>query len=374
MRSSLGRIRTIVVDDEELARGRMLDLLAPFDDIQVVGEARNGDEAVTLIDSLHPQLVFLDIQMPGRSGLEVAAALAPPRPSIVYCTAYDQYAVDAFELNALDYLLKPVTRVRLERSLDKVRSRISGNGTFLHEIEMAEAAQARLFPHDLPCLDGLEYVGACHPVRWVSGDYYDFLPVKDRLLGLAIGDVSGKGLSAGLLMAGLQGRLRSEAPRFGADLVTLLQSLNRSICETTENSRFVTFFYAVYDERERKLIYVNAGHNPPILVRRPGIADCSIERLDAGGMVLGVSPDAKYEQGSVRIEPGDLLILFTDGVTEVMDSEDLEFGENRLLDLVLRHLDAPLEQLVDGIFEELAAFRGERALEDDVTLVLARGR
>ena len=366
-------IRTLLVDDEEPARLRMRALLQDCSGVQVVGEARDGEEALEAIRRLRPDLVFLDIQMPGKSGIEVAAALDPPRPRVIYCTAFDQYAVEAFELNAVDYLLKPVTRARLGKAMERVRAQGPEQASFREEVQRAEAVQAGLFPHRLPQLNTLEYTGFCRPVQWVSGDYYDFLPLGDGRLGMAVGDVSGKGMSAGLLMAGLQGRLQSQAQQFGADLGALLASLNRAIFSGTESGRFVTFFYSVYEDVHRTLTYVNAGHNPPILLRR-GNGTRRIERLDQGGMVLGVVEDSSYQMGCAAINPGDLCVIFTDGVTETMDDRDREFGEERLMGVLERGADLPLEELSRVLLEEIRNFGNGRSPDDDLTLVLARGR
>jgi serine phosphatase RsbU (regulator of sigma subunit) len=370
---SRSSIRTLLVDDEELARVRMRDLLKEVQGVEIVGEARDGEEALTEIRNLRPDLVFLDIQMPGKSGIEVAAALEPPRPRVIYCTAFDQYAVSAFELNAVDYLLKPVTKGRLGKTMERVRAQISERSDFLEEVERAEAVQASLFPRRLPRLETLEYTGLCRPVQHVSGDYYDFLPFGDGRLGIAVGDVSGKGMSAGLLMAGLQGRLQSQAAHHGIDLEGLLASLNMAICEATDAGRFVTFFYAVYEDDSRRMHYVNAGHNPPLLLRRRENGG-GIERLERGGIVLGVVPGSVYEMGAVEINPGDLFVVFTDGLTEMTNPAGREFGEERLIAALRRSRDLPLDDLAGALLHESRAFGDGKNPEDDMTLVLARGR
>lgn len=370
---SHGAIRTLIVDDEEPARARMRDLLDGVEGVKVVGEARDGDEALSVIEDLQPDLVFLDIQMPGKSGIEVAAAMEPPRPRVIYCTAFDQYAVNAFELNAVDYLLKPVTKNRLGKAMERVRAQISEKATYIEEVERAEAVQASLFPHRLPRLDTLDYTGLCRPVQWVSGDYYDFLHLGDGRLGIAVGDVSGKGMSAGLLMAGLQGRLQSQAAQYGFGLEALLGNLNSAICEATDSGRFVTFFYSVYEDESRTLRYVNAGHNPPFLLSR-GRNGGRIERLERGGVVLGVVPHSAYEMDAVKINSGDLFVVFTDGLTEMTDPGGREFGEERLIEAVRRSADLPLQDLAGALLDEVRTFGDGRNPEDDMTLVLARGR
>lgn len=364
------RIRTLLVDDEEYARLRMRDLLAGCQDVEIVGEARDGDEALAEIAGLRPDLVFLDIEMPGRSGLEVAASAPPPRPWFIYCTAFDQYALKAFETHALDYLLKPISRPRLYRALDRVREAFSQTAVFRREFQSAEQTQARLMPQGLPRLETLEFAGSCEPVKGVGGDYYDFLPLGDETLGIALGDVSGKGISAALLMAGLQGRLQALAAEWSHRLPELMARVNRSLCKVTESSRFVTFFYGVYRGGERRLDYVNAGHLPPILSRG---ATGEILRLDAGGPVLGVLEDAAYTPGSAVIEPGDTLVLFTDGITEATNPAGEEFGEQRLLEVLMNVSGLAAVDVASRIRAAAGDFRGELDAHDDLTLIVAKG-
>ena len=209
-------IRALIVDDEAPARDRLRRLLSTAD-VEIVGEAEDGLEAVSRIDALTPDLVFLDIQMPALSGLEVAARLQAPRPRIVFCTAYDRFAVDAFELHAVDYLLKPVNRDRLARTVERIAVQIAEQQRTTRERDEAVRTQMRLMPADTPGESGVECAGMCVPADGVGGDYYDFLPLGSGRLGIALGDVSGKGMYAGLLAAAVQARLQAITAR-GAGL------------------------------------------------------------------------------------------------------------------------------------------------------------
>ena len=367
-------IRALLVDDEEPARDRLRSLLADFDDVHVVGEAGDGDEALHKIAETRPDLVFLDIQMPGRSGMEVAASLPPPRPRIVFCTAFDQYAIDAFEHHALDYLLKPLNRDRLARAIQGVRESVGERERLQCEVAVASETQARLFPRGPHVVAGLDYSGVCSAARGVGGDYYDFLPLGERRLGIALGDVSGKGLFAGLLMAGLQARLQSIAPLYGADLEKLMGELNKAMHSSTDTNRYSTLFFALYDDAARSLTYVNAGHNPPLLFRRDTSADGVFRerRLESGGTVVGLLADAQYRKETLALTPGDILLAFTDGVTEARNGAEEEFGDTRLEALVLRHPDRPAAELRDRIVSEVERFRGTTPQQDDITVVVAR--
>ena len=293
-------IRAVLVDDEEPARDRLQILLGEIGDVRVVGVAGDAEEAQQKIAESRPNLVFLDIQMPGRSGMELVASLPPPRPRVIFCTAFDQYAIDAFEHDAVDYLLKPLNRHRLARAVDRVRQSMDEREELRQEVVVASQTQARLFPRALPAATSLDLTGTCRPARGVGGDYYDFLSIDEGRLGLVVGDVSGKGLYAGLLMAGLQGRFQTLARQYGARLAELMRELNRLICTSTDGDKYATLFYGVYDDATRTLRYVNAGHNSPLLVR----ANDAIERLEPTGMVIGLMPEAEFTQASLQLGDG----------------------------------------------------------------------
>ena len=230
-------MRALLVDDEEPARLRLRGMLEEAGFIEVVGEAEDGEAALEAVRSLGPDLVFLDIQMPGMTGLEVAASLMPPRPQVIFCTAYDQFAIEAFEHHAADYLLKPLNRDRLKKALDKVRGR--------HELAEAGRTQQALFPRGAGAVSTLDYDGSCRPAREIGGDYYDFLPVGEGKLCIVVADVAGKGLPAALTMAGLQARVQMLLTDHAADPARLAAELNRGLCGATEANRYVTLFLGV---------------------------------------------------------------------------------------------------------------------------------
>jgi sigma-B regulation protein RsbU (phosphoserine phosphatase) len=347
--------------------------------VEVVGEAVDGEDAICKVAEERPDLVFLDIEMPGLTGMQVAASLPPPRPRIIFCTAYDQYAIDAFEHHATDYLLKPVSRRRLARAIERVRQSIDEREQHQRDVADATRTQARLYPQQLQPMSGLDYAGVCRAARGVGGDYYDFLSLGRDRLGIAIGDVSGKGMFAGLLMAGLQARIQSMAPLHGADLGRLLDEVNRSMHSSTDSNRYATFFYGVYDDSEHSLRYVNAGHNPPLLIRS---ADASIDaphaalssRLCANGTVVGLLPDARYAEQRLQLRRGDTLLAYTDGLSEARNRDGEEFGEQRLESLARRHGELGARELCDAILVEVDRFVGGSAPEDDLTLIVARVR
>ena len=365
-------IRTLLVDDEEPARDRLRGLLEVFDEVEVVGEARDGEDALRQVAEQQPDLVFLDIQMPGLTGMEVAASLPPPRPRIIFCTAYDEYAIEAFEHHAADYMVKPVNRKRLASAIERVSLSIGEQRRHQSEIADATRTQIRLYPQTLPAMENLDYAGVSRAARGVGGDYYDFLSCGDRKLGIAIGDVSGKGMFAGLLMASLQARIQSLAPHYGAELDRLIGELNRLMHSSTDSNRYVTFFYGLYDDAARTLHYVNAGHNPPLVILAAATDDTL--RLHADGTAVGLLPDAKYPQQELQLRPGDLLLAYTDGVTEATDRGGVELSEERLLALAGQLSDQPSQDLCEAIVADVDRFSAGRPLDDDLTLVAARVR
>ncbi len=195
------------------------------------------------------------------------------------------------------------------------------------EIEIAREVQERLFPQDLPAVPGLDYGGRCRPARGVGGDYYDFLALPQGRLGVAIGDVSGKGIPAALLMASLQASLRGQATFGAIGLAELMTRVNRLLCDSSTPNRYATFFYGEYSPTTSVLDYVNAGHNAPMLLR----VDGSVERLEEGGPVVGLIEVAAYRAGRTELRPGDRLLAYTDGLSEAMNLESEEWGEARLL-------------------------------------------
>lgn len=372
-------IRAVLVDDEEPARDRLRGMLDQIDDVEIVGEAQDGLDAVKQIESARPDLVFLDIEMPGLTGMEVASSLTPPRPRIVFCTAYDQYAIEAFDQHATDYLLKPVNRTRLEKAVQRVRHTVHERDNARREVEAATQAQARLLPQCRPPMASLDYDGLCRPARGVGGDYYDYLDLRRGAVGLVLADISGKGMFAGLLMASLQARIQSIAPLHGSDLGELVCEANRLMYSSTEINRYATFFYGVFDDATRELNYVNAGHLPPLILRPSdeGVAEGTgyeTIRLGANGTVVGLMADACYSQESIQLRRGDIFCAFTDGVTEAVNVDGEEFGDGRLLDALLEHASSTAEETSRRVLAGIDRFTAGAPQHDDVTLIVGKVR
>lgn len=252
------------------------------------------------------------------------------------------------------------------------------------EIEIAREVQERLFPQVMPEIPDGSCAGHCRPALGVGGDYYDFIPLFSGRVGIAVGDVSGKGVSAALVMASLRASLRgitlSGSPDIVLDLPTLIQTLSRLIHDASTLSRYATFFFGEYDPHTQLLRYVNAGHNPPVVVRpKPSGQDscrnddCEILRLEVGGTVLGLIDNPQYELGSILLRAGDVLVAFTDGISEAMNLREEEWGEEKMIEAICACRTLPADKILECIFSGADAFTQNAPQHDDMTLiVLAR--
>ncbi len=243
------------------------------------------------------------------------------------------------------------------------------------ELDIARDVQSKLFPPEPPQLESLELLGVCRPARSVSGDFFDYARLPGNRAAISFGDVSGKGISAALVMATLHSTVRAQLsslaridPRqLERAAATLVDRTNKQLCQHTAGDKFSTLFFSVYDEESGRLSYSNAGHLPPLLIRRG-----TINPLDVHGMVVGAFPFANYECGGVALKPGDLLVAFTDGVTEPENAYGQEFGEERLHELLLRHADRPTEEIIAAVMTEVVEWTDDPTLQDDMTMLAAR--
>ncbi len=237
-----------------------------------------------------------------------------------------------------------------------------------NEISIAREVQGQLFPQAIPQVEGIELAAICRAARTVSGDYYDFIRLGPNRMGIAVADISGKGISAALLMASLQAALRSQAlldPNCGtAELVT---RLNRHLFHNTSDDRYATFFYAIVDSSTRTLEYTNAGHCAPIFV-----SDGKVSFLDVGGTVVGLFDEVKYESARIAAPPNSLLVVFSDGLTEPENVYGEEFGTQRLADEVLRQRDASPQRIAESLIDSADQWAGTPEQADDMTVVVAR--
>lgn len=252
-----------------------------------------------------------------------------------------------------------------------IASEVAQRETLNREVEIAREVQERLFPQNLPAVDGLDYCGACRPALGVGGDYYDFLLLPRGVLGIAIGDVSGKGIAAALLMASLQASLRGQAIRGTSDLADMISNVNRLVYDASASNRYATFFYAQYEHVTRQLTYVNAGHNPPMILRKHDGA-WEIIRLEEGGAVVGLLPNFPYTQATVELAKGDMLLAFTDGISEAMNPEEEEWGEENLIETAKAYDGLAAADMISRIVEAADRFANGAKQHDDMTLMIVR--
>jgi phosphoserine phosphatase RsbU/P len=241
------------------------------------------------------------------------------------------------------------------------------------ELAIAREVQNQLFPKDVPFTKTLELKGVCHPARMVSGDYYDFMSLSDHSLAFAIGDVAGKGISAALLMATIQSTMRTQLstsngavrPQYSA--ARMVSILNQQLYATTAPEKYATFYFALYEESTHSLTYTNAGHLAPLLVR-----GSAVQTLDSTGTVVGAFPFARYEEVTVPLEHGDMLVAYTDGIVEPENAYGEMFGEERLQDLVVKHAKADSSEIIARTMEAVNLWTGAGELQDDMTMVVVR--
>jgi phosphoserine phosphatase RsbU/P len=368
--------RVLVADDQQdvVAAIRMLLRGAGLE----VDPATSVQEVRHRLDSQTYDLVLMDLNYArdttsGREGLDLLKEIHERDRllPVIVMTGWGSIdtAVEAMRRGARTFVHKPWDNHALTetvcREIEEGHALRQSDKLAANEQTDAKAIQRALLPATLPSMSGVGLAARWEPALAFGGDCYDALKLTDTHLAISIADVCGKGLPAALLMSNLLASLRAFAAseRAPRDVVT---SVNRALCRQKDLRRFVTLFYALYDSSTRALTYTNAGHNPPLLLRRNG----SCERLSSGGTVTGIFDESKYDEGRVTLEPGDRLVLFTDGITEARSPGGDEFDDGGLLESLerCRHLDP--QSMVDAIFHDVRAF-ADGPLQDDATAVVA---
>ncbi len=271
---------------------------------------------------------------------------------------------NTFELVGFDAVTREVEAQR-RASAD----RLEAERRSARELEFAKQVQARLFPQTLPAIKTLEYAGVCIQAKQVGGDYYDFLDLGRERFGLVVGDIAGKGFPAALLMANLQANLRSQCAIALDEPERLLRSVNQMFYENTVEGAYATLFFAEYCDSSQRLRYVNCGHLSGLLLRR----DNSVERLASTCTVVGLFKEWDCSIAERRLGYGDILALYTDGITETFNEIEEDFGEQRLIAALRRHRELPAHASIGAIVEEVQRF-GACEQQDDITLIVAKCR
>jgi serine phosphatase RsbU (regulator of sigma subunit) len=252
---------------------------------------------------------------------------------------------------------------------EDIAERLEAERNALREMEIARQVQHKLFPQAIPQMKTLEIAGSCTQTRAVGGDYYDFVELGPGNLGLVIADVAGKGISAALLMANLQANLRSQYGLALENLPLLLRRVNHLFYENTEPAHYTTMFFGSYDDDLMRLVYANCGHCPPLLVRNSG----AVQQLSSTATVLGLFPEWECQTSETQLEPGDILVLYSDGVTEAANENEEEFGELRLREVIQKNKNLPIADLLSKLVEDVFRFSSGKQ-SDDVTIIIARAR
>jgi serine phosphatase RsbU (regulator of sigma subunit)/predicted enzyme related to lactoylglutathione lyase len=288
----------------------------------------------------------------------------PPQQTIFGITfaCFQDIDGNGFELIGTDQFTREI-----EQERQTAAAKIEADRRTAQELEIARQVQARLFPQSLPPLKTLDYAGVCIQARHVGGDYYDFLALGNQRLGLVIGDISGKGIAAALLMANLQANLRSQFTLARDEPQLFLQSVNRLFFQNTTDSAYATVFFADYDDTDRRLRYANCGHLSGIVLRHNG----KVDWLHSTATVLGLFEEWDSPIHECQLSPGDTLALYTDGVTESFNASGEEFGEQRLVEALRQNKAMTASHTLTSVVEQIQSFSSTEQ-HDDITLIVAK--
>jgi sigma-B regulation protein RsbU (phosphoserine phosphatase) len=392
-------IRVIVVDDTPLMRSGLSAFLLVLHEMQLVGEAADGEEALQLCELVEPDIVLMDIEMPRLDGLAATRLIRQrcPRARVILLTHFvEPQVLQAIqESGASTYLTKDICADDLAQAIRRVHAQDAaafqeveralhqpefpelseasspGRPDLAQELAAAVKMQADILPAHAPSLHGWDIAARLEPARETSGDFFDFIPLSNGHLGIVVADVTDKGMGAALFMALCSTLIRTYAVQYPTLPGITISTVNDRILADTRGDMFVTAFYGVLDPITGRLRYVNAGHNPPILISfKKGKP---VDRLGTTGMALGVQDKAHWSQKVARLGEGDLLVLYTDGVTDAQDRQGRFFGEERLLQLCRARQGRPAAEIQEDLLSEVHRFYGGAPLQDDIAImVIAR--
>jgi serine phosphatase RsbU (regulator of sigma subunit)/predicted enzyme related to lactoylglutathione lyase len=359
----------LVVDENYESVGRWIAVAPPDGHtvLALVTPKRKSEEYKLIGRCKHAVLVTEDVLAKFEEWSKRGVRFHHPPQTTLWgaiFTRFDDVDGNSFALVGRDEFVR-----QIEAERRAAAEKIEAERRTAQELDIAKRVQARLFPQTLPPLKTLDYAGVCMQAREVGGDYYDFLNLGRARLGLVIGDTSGKGIGAALLMANLQANLRSQSATAREQPQRFLQSVNQLFYENTTDSAYATLFFAEYDDHTRRLRYANCGHYSPILLRQ----DDNLERLDSTGTVLGLFEQWDCSVEECRLSPGDILALYTDGITEAFNSAEEEFGEQRLIESLRANRYHSAQALLTAILDEVRQFSSQEQ-HDDITLIVAKCR
>lgn len=341
----------------------------------------DGSLALAAVQAEPPDLILLDIRMPGMDGYEVCKRLkADPRTSeipIIFISALEaiQDKVKAFTVGGEDYITKPfqveevLARVETHLALRKLQKQLEdANRKMAQELALAGEVQTSFLPQELPHVPGWQLAATLKPARETSGDFYDLIHLPNGCLGIVIADVCDKGAGAALIMALCCTLIRTYAAQFPAQPEIVLSAVNRRILDDTNCDSFITVFFGILNLESGKFVYCNAGHCWPFLISHQSSEN--IRRLSITGVPLGIEREETWEQSVVQLAPGDVLVLYTDGITEAQNTRRALFGEDRLLEAVTENLGHLAQEIQDTVLAEVQRFSGDTPQSDDIALLV----
>jgi sigma-B regulation protein RsbU (phosphoserine phosphatase) len=364
--------RVLICDDQPdvlealrlLLKGQGWQAVAVENPRELLRAARSSAFDLILVD-----LNYTRDTTSGAEGMDLLASLETQgnKAPVMVMTAWSSFdlAVEAMRRGACDFIQKPWDNDRL---LAAIRKQADSERRRKSELEIAANVQQKLFPRQMRLLKTLDYAAQCLAAREVGGDYYDFLEIADHVHGFVLADVSGKGVPAALLMANLQACFRNQPPGALLRPSDALKAVNRHFFQSTEADRFATVFFCSYDDRTRRLRFVNCGHVSPLLAR----ADGCVEKLEPTATMLGAFHEWNCREGQIDLRAGDSLVLYSDGVTEAGIDQGEEFGEHRLTEMLRENRGKTASVLVQNIVDAVAEFSAA-GRSDDVTVVALRG-
>jgi CheY-like chemotaxis protein len=393
-------LRVALVSDQPVYLRGLASLVLAAPRADLVGQARSAAEALQLCDLTEPDLFVLDLHNPNGRTREVVKALRQRLPNgkivLLQETPDNSDEPEVFhfsreineeEFNAtLEQLRhnltpRPFAARAAEEELPSppIRAPLSSSQLIPYrnqelltrELVMAGRIQADILPEEAPQIAGWDIAAVLQPARETSGDFYDFLPLSAHKWGLVVADVTDKGMGAALLMALTSTLIRTYAARFPTLPAFTLSTVSERILSDTRGGMFVTAFFGILETHTGRFLFANAGHPPAYLIGSHKGRE-TVERLVRTGMALGVSEEARWKQKSLRLEPGDMLVVYTDGITEAQTPTGKTFGEDRLLEVLLAHSKASANALCAAVFEEVRQFTGNSPRQDDIALVVIK--
>lgn len=369
----------LIVDDRPENLRLLSQMLA--EQGHTVRAVTSGARALAAVRTTLPDLILLDIRMPQLDGFTVCEQLkADPQTRdipVIFISALDeiQDKVKAFGVGGIDYIIKPfqleevLARVNTHLSLRKLQRQLQeANTRFKRELALAGKIQLSILPRELPALKGWQLSAALQPARETSGDFYDVRRLSNGQIAIVIADVVDKGAGAALFMALCCTLLRTYALEFPEQPDLVMHSVNRRLITDVESNEFVTVFYGVLDPATGTFTYCNAGHNPPYFIR-PN-AEIGLQKLPRTGMPLGIVEKETWARAAVQFNPGDRLVLYTDGVIDAENARGEFFGVDRFVNAMQASASRSAEEMIQSISAEVQTFVGQAKRFDDIALVI----